>query len=536
MPNGLAVDKAGNIYVVDTRNRRVQRISATDGSMTVWGEADARSLVSPLGVAVDSTGAVLVTDVHVAQQCNRNGGSPFSPGGGVTCVAGASRVVKFAASGTRLAEWTTATPAGDRFLALNAIAVDGRDRVYVSDSERACISTLSSDGTPLAWKADASTACPSLPADTMPPDRPGGLTLGPDGSIYFTERLPSRVVKLAPDGRRLAAWSQTSRAPRIPASGPDRTVDDPFMMMSIAADADENVYVIPYDRFALEGSPVRKIAPSGEVSRTWSLEWLYQGIIVERPRAVRVGPDGSIFTAGGSAPTHVGLTSFVRRHDPRGRLTGWWGRQAPGDEPIDMARVMAIDGRGFVYVSSGREGDDGTVQKLAPNGQIIATWDTRSWGPPDRPWPARFDGFSVDDKGYLYAIDLTGTTVAKVDPAGRLVSRRTIGPARESVRWVSRGIAVAPDGNVYVADAEGSRVLKLSSDGALLQEWGPGSEPGQFSVPGDLVTDVHGNVYVVDAGNARIQKLQVRASHAGQSRSDKARGTHLAAPAGEIRS
>jgi len=77
------------------------------------------------------------------------------------------------------------------------------------------------------------------------------------------------------------------------------------------------------------------------------------------------------------------------------------------------------------------------------------------------------------------------------------------------------GLAIGPDGNLYVTDAS-QAIAVISADGNVLRQWGsPGTGPGEFSFvsfSGDP-SDIHaaiaagpdGRVYVVDNGNHRIQ-------------------------------
>ena len=67
--------------------------------------------------------------------------------------------------------------------------------------------------------------------------------------------------------------------------------------------------------------------------------------------------------------------------------------------------------------------------------------------------------------------------------------------------------ALSPRGDIYVSDGYGNaRVHKFSPAGKLLKSWGePGTDPGQFNIVHNVVTDPEGWVYVADRENHRVQ-------------------------------
>ena len=69
------------------------------------------------------------------------------------------------------------------------------------------------------------------------------------------------------------------------------------------------------------------------------------------------------------------------------------------------------------------------------------------------------------------------------------------------------GCALAPEGDLYVADGYGNaRVHRFTPDGELLYSWGePGSGPGQFNPPHGVWVDENGLVYISDRMNRRVQ-------------------------------
>ncbi len=68
------------------------------------------------------------------------------------------------------------------------------------------------------------------------------------------------------------------------------------------------------------------------------------------------------------------------------------------------------------------------------------------------------------------------------------------------------GIAVGPNGNVYVADRYNHRIQRFSNTGTFISTWGDsGTGNGQFDEPQDVAVDANGEVYVVDHLNNRVQ-------------------------------
>ncbi len=79
------------------------------------------------------------------------------------------------------------------------------------------------------------------------------------------------------------------------------------------------------------------------------------------------------------------------------------------------------------------------------------------------------------------------------------------------------GVAVAPDGSVYVADYHNCRIQHFGAAGTFLNTWGScGSEEGKFSHPGDIAVAPDGTVYVADTYNHRIQRFSATGAFLGK--------------------
>ncbi len=113
--------------------------------------------------------------------------------------------------------------------------------------------------------------------------------------------------------------------------------------------------------------------------------------------------------------------------------------------------------------------------------------------------------------GVLYVIDRATGVLQKFDADGALVAAIDVRESSDepSEPW---GLAVAPDGRVYVADTFGFRVLAFDGDlrgrtlafGAFAPTGGEPPGPHNLYGPRDLAIDAAGNLWVTDTGHHRI--------------------------------
>jgi serine/threonine protein kinase, bacterial len=152
LPQGLAVDASGNIYVVDNGNNAIRKITP-DGVVSTLagsgatgsanGTGKSASFNSPFGIAIDAAGNVYVAD------SGNNLIRKITPDGVVSTFAGSG--VKGAGNGTGAAA-SFNTPAG--------LAVDAAGNIYVSDENNNLIRKISTAGavTTIAVKSTKSLA------------------------------------------------------------------------------------------------------------------------------------------------------------------------------------------------------------------------------------------------------------------------------------------------------------------------------------------------------------------------------------------
>jgi uncharacterized repeat protein (TIGR01451 family) len=182
---------------------------------------------------------------------------------------------------------------------------------------------------------------------------------------------------------------------------------------------------------------------------------------------------------------------------------------------MDYPSGMSTDSSGDVYVSGPGVPDLGSrtiygypygIHKYTPAGVLLNQWGTCCGSADNQTnWAS---GVAVSPNGDMYVADTNNDRILKLDPQGNLITQwGSFGSNNGQFRG-PEGVALAPDGSVYVADTDNDRIQKFAADGVFLNEWGGyGSGDGQFNHPKGIAVDSSGYVYVADAFNDRVQKF-----------------------------
>ncbi|MEN3326024.1 MAG: hypothetical protein V7638_831 [Acidobacteriota bacterium] len=182
-PSALAIDANGNLYVADTSNNRIRKITPQGDVSTLAGDGTAGYLDGPaaqarfngpIGVAVDAQGNVFVADTYNDRI------RMISPDGQVSTVAGAG--TPSYGDGDRSTNFFD-TPCGI------VAAADGS--LIVADTGNDRLRKIDKDG-------NVSTIDVTINGEPL--SSPVGLALTHDNILYVTELDRSRVIQVAPDG------------------------------------------------------------------------------------------------------------------------------------------------------------------------------------------------------------------------------------------------------------------------------------------------------------------------------------------------
>ncbi len=485
---GIAVDTLGNIYFADSGNHSVREISG--GTITTVFRVP--QLNEPLAVAVDSAGNIYFT--AAGDSAPRAYGAVFEISKGqLSLIAGVQ-----ASRQTAEAPLCGNGPAqGAPFVSPQGIAVDLAGNVYVADAYENCVREISKGG---VTKFAGNGIHYSPPGDGGPAASasltfPAGVAVDSEGNVYIADSGNGRLRKVSNGIITTIAGGGTAGQ-----SGPAMS-SELYTPLGLATDSAGNLY------FADSGN--RRV---GRLSNGAITTLAGSGI----PGYI---PDGTpALSADLITPVGVALDSVDNAYIADSaagifRISNGLLSSVPVamsfSSPVSPAGV-GIDGAGKIYISTGT----GNSILQESNGAVSLT--VPSLGFPK--------GLAVDGSGNLY-IAASRDNQVSLFSNGLLtpwVGNATAGFSGDGGLAIAAqlsgdaAVAFGSDGSLYIADTGNNRVRRVTN-GVITTIAGNGNVgfggdggpalSAPLNAPAGISVDRAGNVYVSDTGNNRIREL-----------------------------
>jgi uncharacterized protein (TIGR03437 family) len=486
-----------------------------------YGPATQALLFQAEGLTTDSAGNLYIAEAqgHRVRQ--------VTPTGVIRTIAGTGHS-GFSGDGGPAAAAQLNSPYG--------LAIDNRGNLYIADLGNARVRRVTPDGI-IATVASA------------PLVSPRNLAVDPAGNLYISDFDGQQVYKMGPDGTLAPFIISDLRYPTALA------VDRAGVLY--IADS-ENHLVRKFDRGVLT-SVAAVSTPTGlafDATGTLYIADSSGGRIVEVPpdgglfstlpvsaRDLAFGPDGSLYTAGGSLVERVlpGPARIVAG----GGNTGFGDQGSARDARLNHPAGVAADVLGNVYIA---DRDNHRIRRVAPDGIITTVAGTGASGNTGDGGPAtlaRLNGpssVSLDAAGDLYIADTGNHRVRKFTPGGIMLAvTDTVSPVDTAadaagnvyiadagagrIYWALAagvvvpfldglqspgGVALDRDGNLYYTNTVAGRVWRRSVSGTVTE-----LGAGRFVNPRGLAVSETGDVFVADSGLGRVLRVDLSGDSSG---------------------
>ncbi|MCK4945722.1 MAG: hypothetical protein KAS59_05625, partial [Alphaproteobacteria bacterium] len=246
---------------------------------------------------------------------------------------------------------------------------------------------------------------------------------------------------------------------------------------------------------------------------------------------IDLGSDGSLYIN-----THYG--DLIQRVDPNGIITtvagtGNYGYSGDGGQATNAqifhSQDIAVAPDGSFYIA---DSQNYRVRKVDPDGIITTVAGTGVSGYNGDGGPAigaqlsNPSGVAVGSDGSLYIADAWNNRIRKVCTDGSITTVAGTGaigyigdngPAIEARLHYPGGVAVGPDGSLYIADTYSYRIRKVDPYGIITTVAGNGSRgrsgdggsatEAEMNRPADIAIDSNSNIYIADTENRYIRKV-----------------------------
>jgi len=502
-PMDIAVDLKGFVYVADTWNDQVQKLTDTGQVVTKWGGNgfDEGQFQTPVSLATyqDTTGVyVFVVDQynHRIQKFTDTGeyiqswgtygankGQFQSPSGiavdkeGFIYVAdtGNSRIQKFTASGEWYQEWTSEVNTRAQMLSPCAIAIDHSGNIYVADSESQCVIKFSNNGKMLQSFSTATSNQFSNPVGIAI------IKLENSEIIMVSDSGNDRILSFNLEGSRLADQETILQKLESALSYPAGIASDHNKIY--IADASNNRIV-----------PIQ-INPEIAVGQ-WGSQGTQKGSFI-RPSGVDVSTSHLLVSSGTSDIPQK--HHFIQKFTTTGSFLEKWPNLYNNEYTLNSPSDVAQDENNFYVLDSGNH----RLLQFDTNGRFQKSWGQKGRESGELDFPC---GMALYDN-FIYVADTGNHRIQIFDRTGQFIHAWGEKGTFSGQFIMPKDIDIDPDGIVYVADTGNHRIQCFSIWGEFLDEWGEwGHTNGEFDTPSGIAVHPDESIVVVaDTGNHRCQ-------------------------------
>lgn len=190
-PSGIVIDKSGTMFIADSNNHRIRKITPEGNVSTLAGKEPGSkngngtnaSFYSPAGIALDSSGNIFVAD------SNNHSIRKITPGGDVSRIAGSDP------------GFSDGKGQQAKFYNPMGVALDKTGNIFVSDSSNNRVRKITPDGTVTTLAGSGEPGDSDGSGTSVSFYKPLGLAIDNNGTIFIADTNNNRIRKLEPNGK-----------------------------------------------------------------------------------------------------------------------------------------------------------------------------------------------------------------------------------------------------------------------------------------------------------------------------------------------
>lgn len=526
-PQGVARDPGGNLYIADSGNHTIRKVTPQGLVTTIGGLAGfpgtndgagaAARFNSPFGVTVDANTNLYVSDT------DNNTIRKISAAGMVTTFAGAPGVSSNLNGSLSVA----------RFNSPRGLAFDSSNNLYVADSANNQIRKITPDGSVSLFAGSASGASGTNNGTGTGArfNFPTAVAIGPDGNIYVADEGNNAIREMTPKAVVTTLAGLPGSSGSTDGTNGTARFFNPF---SLVVDGSTNVYVAD----TLNDS-IRLVTPDGVVTTlagtagtVGSTDATGQAARFHFPIGIAIDQNTNLFVSDFGNDTvrevNAALVVSTIAGAPGGSGTNdGVGSSAQFDFPVGLA----LDASGNLYVA---DYDNQTIRQITPAAAVttLAGLAGASGTNDGVGNSARFSNpaaVAVDQNGNVIVGDTLNNAIRQITPVGNVTTLAGLsdtagssnGPAATATFNEPFGVTVDTNNNIFVADTGNGVIREISAEAIVSTFAGTmrvtGTNDGtgtnaQFNVPEGIAVDANDDLYVVDHGNSTVRLITPDAS------------------------